>query len=77
MDSSTRESEKVHETTEEETDFAHLPTSDDPDDIFQNWVNSLDPEKIKEMSQRELIHMNAQIARKVVLKKQLEKKSPM
>ena len=55
-------------------DLAHLPTADDPDDVFQNWIDSLDPEKIKSMSQKELIHMNAQLARKVALKKQNEKK---
>ena len=54
--------------------LAHLPNADDPDNVIQNWIDSLDPEKIKSMSQKELIHMNSQLSRKVALKKQNEKK---
>ena len=64
----------MHETTEEEINLANLPTADDPDDVFQNLIYSLDTEKIESMYHKELIHMNAQLARKVALKKQNEKK---
>ena len=73
VDSYTNRSDKVNEATEEDMALAHLPTAEDPDDVIQNWIE-LDPEKIKSMSQKELIQMNSQLARKVALKKQNEKK---
>ena len=75
LDSPTNRSAKVKETTEEEMDLAHLPTADDPDGIFQNWIDSLTCEKISNMSQKELKHMNAKIARKVALRDGSEKKT--
>ena len=53
---------------EEENDLEHLPRADDPDDVFQNWMSNLGQEKIENMSEKEMIHMNAQLARKLVLK---------
>ena len=48
-------------------DSAHLPTADDPDNIFDRYINQLDHEKIENMSKTDLIHLNAKIARKVAL----------
>lgn len=67
LDSPTNRSAKVKETTEDDMDLAHLPTADDPDNIFQNWTDSLTCEKISNMSQKEMKHMNVQLARKVAL----------
>ena len=58
---------------EEEKDLEHLPTAEDPDDVFQNWMSNLSQEKIENMSEKELIHMNAQLARKSALKMQQQR----
>ena len=55
---------------EEEKDLEHLPTAEDPDDVFQNWMSNLSQEKIENMSEKELIHMNAQLAQKSAIKMQ-------
>ena len=75
LDSPTNRSAQVKETTEEETDLAHLPTADDPDNIFQNWIDSLACQNISNMSQKELKHMNVELARKVALQDASEKKT--
>ena len=67
LDSPTNRSAKFKETTEDDIDLAHLPTADDPDNICQNWIDSLTCEKISNMSQKELKHMNVEMARKVAL----------
>ena len=56
-------------------DLAHLPTADDPENIFQYWIDSLTCEKISNMSQKELKHMNAETARKVALRDASGKKT--
>ena len=75
LDSPTNRSAQVKETTEDEMDLAHFPTADDPDDIFQNWIDSLTCQKISNMSQKELKHMNAELARKVALQDASGKKT--
>ena len=45
------------------------------DNIFQNWIDSLTCEKISNMSQKELKHMNAEMARKVALQDASGKKA--
>ena len=58
---------------EEESDLGHLPSADDPDS-FDDFINHLDQEKIENMSKQELNHINAEIARKVVLQNATTKK---
>ena len=58
---------------EEEVDLAHLPTADDPES-FDRYINQLDQEKIENMSEQEIIHMNGELARKVTLQKAENKK---
>ena len=55
-------------TFEEEMDSAHLPTADDPDNIFDSYINQLDQEKIENMSKTDLINLIAKIALKVALR---------
>ena len=62
---------------EDEKDLEHLPTADDPDDVFQNWMSNLSQEKIENMSEKDLIHMNAELARKLALKNVTAKITPM
>ena len=47
---------------------AHLPTADDPDNIFDSYIKQLDQEKIKNMSKTDIIQVTAEIARKVALR---------
>ena len=61
---------------EDEKDLEHLPTADDPDDVFQNWMRNLTQEKIENMSEKEMIHMNAELARKLALKNATAKITP-
>ena len=58
---------------EEEKNLEHLPTAEDPDDVFQKWMSNLSQEKIENMSEKELIYMNAQLARKSALKMQQQR----
>ena len=62
---------------EEEKYLEHLPTADDPDDVFQNWMSNLNQEKIENMSEKDLIHMNAELARKLAVKNATAKITPM
>ena len=57
---------------EEELDLAHLPTADDLENFYR-YKNQLDQEKIENMSEQEIIHMNGELARKVALQKATEK----
>ena len=61
---------------EEEKYLEHLPTADDPDDVFQNWMSNLNQEKIENMSEKDLIHMNAELARKLAVKNATAKITP-
>ena len=61
----------------EEKDLENLPTADDPDNVFQNWMSNLNQEKIENMSEKDLIHMNAELARKLALKNVTAKITPM
>ena len=47
---------------------AHLPTADDPDNIFDSYIKQLDQEKIENMSKTDIIQVTAEIARKVALR---------
>ena len=58
---------------EEETILTHLPTADDPDS-FDIYLNNLNQEKIENMSQEEIIHMNAELAKSLAFKNTTEKK---
>ena len=58
---------------EEEVDLAHLPTADDPLS-FDFYIKSLTQEKIENMSKEEIIHMNAELARKIAFQNTTEKK---
>ena len=58
---------------EEETILTHLPTADDPDS-FDIYINSLNQEKIENMSQKEIIHMNAELAKSLANKNTTDKK---
>ena len=62
---------------EEEKDLENLPTADDPDNVFQNWMSNLNQEKIENMSEKDLIHMNSKLAQKLALKNATAKISPM
>ena len=53
---------------EEEKDLEHLPTADDPDNVFKNWMNNINQDMIENMSERGLIHMNSELARKCNIK---------
>ena len=82
-------SEEIHDVTpnkevieedsmmEEEKDLEHLPTADDPDDVFQNWMSNLNQENIENMSEKDLIHINSELARKIALKNVTAKITPM
>ena len=39
---------------EEEKGLEQLPTADDPDDAFQNWMSNLNQEKIENMSEEDM-----------------------
>ena len=58
---------------EEQVDLAHLPTADDTES-FDIYINNLNQEKIENMSKQEIIHINAEIARKLALQNVPEKK---
>ena len=62
---------------EDKTDLEHLPTADDPDDVFQNWMSNLNQETIQNMSEKNLIHMNSELAQKSALKNAKVKITPM
>ena len=62
---------------EEEKDLEHLPTADDPDNVFHNWMSNLNQEKIENMSEKDLIHMNAELALKLSLKNATAKVTAM
>ena len=53
---------------EEELDLAHLPTADDPDNIFECYIKQLDQERIENMSKSDIIQLTAKIARKNALR---------
>ena len=57
----------------EEIDLAHLQTADDPLS-FDIYIKSLTQEKIENMSKEEIIHMNAELARKKAFQNTTEKK---
>ena len=46
----------------------HLPTADDPDNIFECYIKQLDQEKIENMSKSDIIQLTAEIARKNALR---------
>ena len=46
----------------------HLPTADDPDNIFECYIKQLDQEKIENMSKSDIIQLTAKIARKNALR---------
>ena len=54
-------------TFEDEMDSAHIPTADDPYNIFDSYMNQLNQEKIENMSKTDVIHLKAEIACKVAL----------
>ena len=55
----TSDKEVIEEDSEkQEMDMSHLPTADDPDS-FESFINQLNQEKIENMSEQELIHINA------------------
>jgi hypothetical protein len=64
---------KEDSVKEEEVDLTHLPTADDTES-FDNYINNLNQEKIENMSEQEIIHMNAELARKLSLRTEPEKK---
>ena len=61
---------------QEEKDLEHLPTADDPDDVFQHWMSNITKGKIENMSEKKMIHMNAKLARKLALKNATAKITP-
>ena len=61
---------------EEEKDLEHLPTADDPDNVFQNWMNNINQDMIENMSEKDLIHMNSELAWKLALKNATSKITP-
>jgi hypothetical protein len=63
----------VQDSVKEEMDLAHLPRADDPLS-FDVYVKSLTQEKIEHMSKEEIIHMNAELARKKTFQNTTEKK---
>ena len=58
---------------EELVDLTHLPTADDTES-FDNYINNLNQEKIENMSEQEIIHINAELAQKLALRTEPEKK---
>ena len=62
---------------EMEDGLARLPKLGDPDDVLEKYIKQLDCYKISDMSEHELKHMNALLARKVAPCDATEKKTAM
>ena len=60
-----------------EDGLARLPKLGDPDNVLEKYIKQLDCYKISDMSEHELKHMNALLARKVAPCDATEKKTAM
>ena len=54
-------------------DLSNLPTADDPES-FDIYISNLNQERIENLCNQELNHMNAELARKIAFKNAVEKK---
>ena len=60
-----------------EDGLARLPKLGDPDNVLEKYIKRLDCYKISNMSEHEMKHMNALLARKVAFCDATEKKTSM
>ena len=74
LDSPTNRSAETKSEKEIEDDLAHLPKLDDPNDVLEKFIKQLDCYKISDMTENEMKHMNALLARKVAFRDDTKKK---
>ena len=60
---------------EDKKDLEHRPTADDPDNVFQNLMSNL-TQKMENMSEKDLIHINSELAQISALKNAKAKTNP-
>ena len=77
LDSPTNRSAETKSEKETDDGLAHLPKLDDPDVVIEKCIKQLDCYKISNMTENEMKHMNALLARKVAFGDATKKKTSM
>ena len=75
LDSPTNRSAETKSEKETDDGLANLPTLDDPDVVIEKCIKQLDCYKISNMTENEMKHMNALLARKVAFGDATKKKT--